>query len=175
MRPFGVFRLVKWHYVSFHGQNNFASKWMRTEELSTVGNQLKSICISILSGGGNVSTEYYPGRFRPIWSKNKVSGVTMFQTSGRPFVKREKNLSLHADTRGQPKRLAEPELDLVQLLIKCRPSRTYKGINWRKYRGTVHGNSSDFCNRSCCPRPLTRRENDLEKDDEARRRKIHPW
>ena len=30
--------------------------------------------------------------------------------------------------RCQLKRLAEPELDLFQLLIKCRPSRTYKGI-----------------------------------------------
>ena len=50
---------------------------MRTEELSTVANQLKSICISILSGGGNVSTEYYPGSFRAIGSKYKVSGVTV--------------------------------------------------------------------------------------------------
>ena len=40
------------------------------------------------------------------------------------LLKRQKTLSLHADARGQPKRLAEPELDLVQLLIKCRPSRT---------------------------------------------------
>ena len=47
------------------------------EELSTVGNQLKSICISILSGGGNVSTEYYPGSFRAIGSKYKVSGATV--------------------------------------------------------------------------------------------------
>lgn len=28
--------------------------------------------------------------------------------------------------KGQPKRLEEPELDLVQLLIKSRPSVTYK-------------------------------------------------
>ena len=41
------------------------------------------------------------------------------------------NLPLHAAARDQPKRLAEPELDLGQLLIKCRPSRTlitYKGV-----------------------------------------------
>ena len=37
---------------------------MRTEELSTVGNQLKITCKSILSGGGYVSTEYYPGRIK---------------------------------------------------------------------------------------------------------------
>ena len=30
--------------------------------------------------------------------------------------------------RGQLKRLEETELDLVQLLIKCIPSRTYKDI-----------------------------------------------
>ena len=47
------------------------------EELFTVGNQLKSICISILSGGGNVSSEYYPGSFRAIGSKYKMSGVTV--------------------------------------------------------------------------------------------------
>ena len=29
-------------------------------------------------------------------------------------------------------------------------------------------------NRLFCPRPLTRRENDLEKDDEASRRKFTP-
>ena len=55
-----------------------------------------------------------------------------FQTYGRPFVKRERkiweNLPLHAAARDKPKTLAKPELDLVQLLIKCRPFRTYKGI-----------------------------------------------
>lgn len=34
----------------------------------------------------------------------------------------------HTSARGQPKRLEEPELDLIQLLIKCRPSITYKDI-----------------------------------------------
>ena len=53
--------------------------------------------------------------------------------------------------KGQPKRLAEPELDLVQLLIKCRPTRTYKGINERKYQGAIHGKSFDFYNRPFCP------------------------
>ena len=33
----------------------------------------------ILSGGGNVSTEYYPGGFRAIGSKYKVSDVTSFK------------------------------------------------------------------------------------------------
>ena len=61
------------------------------------------------------------------------------------------NLPLHAAARGQPKRLAEPELDLVQLLIKCRPTRTYKGINERKYQGAIHGKSFDFYNRPFCP------------------------
>ena len=55
-----------------------------TEELSTVGNQLKKymrslIIDDILSEGGNVSTEYYPGSFRAVGSKYKVSGVTSFK------------------------------------------------------------------------------------------------
>ena len=105
---------------------------MRTEELSTVGNQLKITCKSILSGGGNVSTEYYPGSFRAIGSKYKVSGVTVSNVWNvwnlLTFCQTRENLPLHAAARGQPKRLAKPELDLVQLLIKCRTSRTYKSI-----------------------------------------------
>lgn len=37
-------------------------------------------------------------------------------------------LPRHTVGRGQPKRLEEPELDLVQVLIKCRPLITYKEI-----------------------------------------------
>ena len=33
----------------------------------------------ILSGGGNVSAEYYPGSFKAIGLKYKVSGVTSFK------------------------------------------------------------------------------------------------
>ena len=56
----------------------------RTEELSTVGNQLKKYMRSLiindsLNGGGNVSTEYYPVSYRAIGSKYKVSGVTSFK------------------------------------------------------------------------------------------------
>ena len=56
----------------------------RTEELSTVGNQLKKymrslIIDDILREGENVSTQYYPGSFRAIGSKYKVSGVTSFK------------------------------------------------------------------------------------------------
>ena len=41
---------------------------------------LRSLIIDdILSGGGNVSTEYYPGSFKAIGSKYKVSGVTSFK------------------------------------------------------------------------------------------------
>ena len=87
------------------------------------------------------------------------------------------NLPLHAAARDQPKRLAEPELDLGQLLIKCRPSRTlitYKGVKENIEAQSMATARRDFYNRSCCPRPLTRRENDLEKDDEVCRRKIQP-
>ena len=41
---------------------------------------MRSLIIDdILSGGRNVSTEYYPGSFRAIGSKYKVSGVTSFK------------------------------------------------------------------------------------------------
>ena len=80
-----------------------------------------------LSGGRNVSTEY-PGSFRAIGSKYKVSGVTVSNV-WKTFCQKGENLPLHAAARDQPKRLAEPELHLVQLLIKCSPSRTYKSIN----------------------------------------------
>ena len=65
--------------------------------------------------------------FRAIGSKYKVSGVTV--SNVWKTCQTGENLSLHAAARGQPKKLAERELDLVRLLIKCRPSRTYKGIN----------------------------------------------
>ena len=90
---------------------------------------MRSLIIDdILSGGRNVSTEYTPGNFRAMGSKYKVSGVTVSNVR-KTFCQTGENLPLHAAARGQPKSLAEPELDLVQLLIKCRPSRTYKGIN----------------------------------------------
>ena len=41
---------------------------------------MRSLIIDdILSEGGNVSTQYYPGSFRAIGSKFKVSGVTSFK------------------------------------------------------------------------------------------------
>ena len=56
----------------------------RTKELSTVGKKLKKymrslIIDDILSEGGNVSTSYYPGSFRAIGSKYKVSDVNSFK------------------------------------------------------------------------------------------------
>ena len=43
----------------------------------------------ILSGGGNVSAEYYPGTFRAIGLKYKVSGVTVSNVRDRSFFMRE--------------------------------------------------------------------------------------
>ena len=63
-------------------------------EMNAYGrNQLKSICISILSGGGSVSTEYYPGSFRAIGSKYNVSGVTVSNVWKTFCQTREKSLS----------------------------------------------------------------------------------
>ena len=89
---------------------------------------MRSLIIDdILSAGGDVSTEYFPGSFRAIGSKYKVSGVTVSNV-WNTFCQTGVNLPRHTAARGQPNRLEEPELDLVQLLIKCRPSRTYKDI-----------------------------------------------
>ena len=75
---------------------------------------MRSLIIDdILSRGGNVSTEHYPGSFRAIGSKYKVSGVAVSNV-WKTFCQTEENLPLHAAARGQPKRLAEPELGLVQ-------------------------------------------------------------
>ena len=46
----------------------------------SIEKDMRSLIIDdISSGGGNVSTEYYPGCFRAIGSKYKVSGVTCFK------------------------------------------------------------------------------------------------
>ena len=94
----------------------------------SVGKDTRSLIIDdILSRGGDVSTEVYPGRLRALGSKYKVSGVTVSNIR-KTFCQTGENLPRHAAARGQPKRLEEPELDLVQLLIKRRPSITYKDI-----------------------------------------------
>ena len=78
---------------------------------------MRSLIIDdILSGGGNVSTEYYPVTFRAIGPKYKVSSVAVSNV-WKTFSQMGENLPRHAAARGQPKRLAEPELDLVQPLI----------------------------------------------------------
>ena len=92
---------------------------------------MRSLIIDdILSGGGNVSTEYYPGSFRATGSKCKVSGVISFKRMEDLLSNGGKSPSpcCSYNCRCQLKRMAEPELDLFQLLIKCIPSRTYKGI-----------------------------------------------
>ena len=82
---------------------------------------MRSLIIDdILSGGGDVSAWYYTGSFKALGSKYKVSGVTSFKRMNT-FCQTEENVPLHAAARGQPKRLTEPELDLVPLLIECRP------------------------------------------------------
>lgn len=85
---------------------------MLTEELSTVGNQLENtrslIIDDSLSGGGDVSTEFYPGSFRAIGLKYKMSGVTV-SNIWKTFCQTGEILPRHT-ARGQPKRLEEPEL-----------------------------------------------------------------
>ena len=96
--------------------------------------------------------------------------MLQFQTYGRPFVGREKislfMLQLGVNRKGWRN---ENRIDLVQLLIKCRPSRTYKDI---KLNIEAHSTATASISRPYCLRPLTRREIDLEKDDEATRQKF---
>ena len=91
-----------------------------------------------------------------------MGGVTV-SNIWKTFCRTGENLPRHTAARGQPKRLEEPELDLVQLLKKCRPSITYKDIKEYIEVYSIHGNSFDFFYRPSCPRLLTRRESDLEK------------
>ena len=87
----------------------------------SAANDMRLLIIDdILSGGGDVSTWYYTGSFKAIGSKYKVSGVTSFKRMNT-FRQTGENVPLHAAARGQPKRLTELELELVQLLIECRP------------------------------------------------------
>ena len=77
---------------------------------------MRSLIIDdILSGGGTVSPEYYPGSFRA----NKVSGVTSFKRMEDLLSNGGKSPSpcCSYNCRCQLKRMAEPELDLFQLLI----------------------------------------------------------
>ena len=62
-------------------------------------------------------------KFRAIGLKYKVSGVAASNVR-KTFCKTEENIPLHAAARRQLKRLAKPELDLLQLPIKCRSLRT---------------------------------------------------
>ena len=94
--------------------------WRTFHRGKSIEKCMRSLIIDdILSGGRNVSTEYYSGSFRAIGSKYKVIGVTV-SNLWKTFCQTGENVPLHAAARGQPKRLTEPEIDLVQLLIKCR-------------------------------------------------------
>ena len=61
---------------------------------------MRSLIIDdILSGGGNVSTEYYPGCFRAIGSKYNVSGVAVSNV-WKTFCQMGENLPRLAAARG---------------------------------------------------------------------------
>ena len=97
------------------------------ERGKSIEKDMRSLIIDdILSQGGDVSTEFYPGSFRALGKKYKVSGTTV-SNIWKTFCQSGEYVPRHS-ARGQPKRLEEPELDLMQLLLKCRPSITYKDI-----------------------------------------------
>ena len=106
--------------MNAHGRTSHHGKSVGKDTRSLINDD-------ILSEGGDVSTEFYPASFREIGSKYKVRGVTVSNT-WKTLCQTGENLPDHTAARGQPERLEEPELNLVQLLIKCRPSITYKDI-----------------------------------------------
>jgi len=68
----------------------------------SVGKDMRSLIIDdILSGGGGASTEYYPGSFRAIGSKCKVSGVTV-SIIWKTFCPTGENLPCHSAAMGPP-------------------------------------------------------------------------
>ena len=72
----GIMFLQRIEQVCFE-MNEYGRTFHRRK---SVEKDMRSLIIDdILSGGGNVSTEYYPGSFRVIGSKYKVSGVTSFK------------------------------------------------------------------------------------------------
>ena len=73
----------------------------------------------ILSSGGDVTTGCIPGSFRALAGKYKVSGITISKI-WRTFCQTGMYFPSHT-AKGKPKTLEEPELDLIQLLIKQRP------------------------------------------------------
>ena len=94
----------------------------------SVGKDARSLIIDvILSGGGDVSTEFYPGSFRAIGVKYKMSGLSALKI-WKTFCQTTGDYLPRHTAKGQPKKPEEPELDLEQLLIKSRPSITYKEI-----------------------------------------------
>ena len=181
MWSFRALRLTTWHCFFLRAEqlcfemNAYGRTFHHGKSIEKYMTSL--IIDDIMSGGRNVSTQYYPltGSFRATGSKYKVSGVTSFKRIEDLCQTRE-NLPLHAAARGQPRRLAEPQLDFVQLLIKCRPS---ENLTYKRIKENIEAQSmatvSISTYRPCCPRSLTRRENDLGKDDEALKRNIHPW
>ena len=71
--------------------NEYGRTFPRGKCGKSILNDMRSLIIDdILSGGGNVS-EYYPGSFRAIESKYKVSGVVW-----KTFCQTGENLPLHA-------------------------------------------------------------------------------
>ena len=128
----------------------------------SIEKDMRSLIIDdILNGGGDVPTEYYPGSFRAIGSKCKESGVNVSNV-WKTFCRTEENLPRHTAARGQPKRLEEPELDFVQLLMKCGPSRTYKDI-----KENIEAHSTATVSISTIGRAV-------REDDGGSRRKLTP-
>ena len=90
---------------------------------SLVKDMMRSLIIDdIVRGGGDVS--FYPGSFTAIGKKITKLAVIQFQEYGGRFVKQLEVTFFVQTVEVQPKKQEEPELGLMQLLIKTRSSVT---------------------------------------------------
>ncbi|XP_028519062.1 uncharacterized protein LOC114576507 [Exaiptasia diaphana] len=99
--------------------NSFGRTFSQGKPLSK---DLKSVLIDDILSEEDVSTEHFGRSFRAIGVKYKVT-AGMVSKVWRNFCRNGK-LS-PSKCFGQPNKLEDPELDLVQLLKKNRPSITY--------------------------------------------------
>ena len=104
---------LMWARMWQNKQTDHGLRWMCTKNFPPFGNDTNVWGHWCLSGGGDVSTEFYTGRFKDIGWKYKMSGLTVSKI-WKTFCQTTRNYSHRHTAEGQLKKLDEPQLDLVQ-------------------------------------------------------------
>ena len=129
----------------------------------SLGKDIRSFIIDeIVNGSGDVSTAFYPGSFRALGLKCIIS--VQSEKYGRRFIEQLAVTSVVKQLT--VKKVGRTRTRFGSAANKKQTFDNLQG-DTRKYRGALHNNSFDFCYRTSCQRSLTRRENDVEKDDKA--------